>query len=177
VRSIWYSGEAGVIRAEPVDLAQRHRRHGLGQLRVLEPLAQLGELGPLALAELLLDRLELLAQVVLPLRVAHLLLRLRLDLALQLEQRDLARQGGGHGVLQLLQQVVLLEQRLLVGRLHVDERRQHVRQPQRVVDVHDDARSSSDRPVASESAFSTSSWMRRTCASTSMVRSVRSGSP
>ena len=37
-------------------------------------------------------------------------------------------------------------------------------------------RSSSDRPVASDSAFSISSWMRRTCASTSIVRSTGSGS-
>ena len=112
--------------------------HGLRQLRVLDPLAQLGELVALAFAELLLDRLELLAQVVLALRVGHLLLRLRFDLALQLEQRNLARQRGRHR-LELLEQVVLLEQRLLVLRLHVDERREHVRQPQRVVDVHHDA--------------------------------------
>ena len=38
------------------------------------------------------------------------------------------------------------------------------------------ARSSSERPVASDSAFSISSWMRRTCASTSIVRSYGSGS-
>ena len=101
-------------------------------------LAQLGELVAFAFAELLLDRLELLAQVVLPLRVGHLLLRLRLDLALQLEQRDLARQRGGDR-LELLEQVVLLEQRLLVRRLHVEQRGQHVGQAQRVVDVHDDA--------------------------------------
>jgi hypothetical protein len=38
------------------------------------------------------------------------------------------------------------------------------------------ARSSSERPVASASALSMSSWMRRTCASTSIVRSYFSGS-
>ena len=78
---------------QPVDLA--HRRpsaRARAGLRVLDPLAQLRDLVALAFAELLLDRLQLLAQVVLPLRVGHLLLRLRLDLALQLEQRDLARQ-------------------------------------------------------------------------------------
>ena len=67
----------------------------LGQLGVLDALAQLGELVALAFAELLLNRLHLLAQVVLTLRVGHLLLRLRLDLALQLEQRDLARERRG----------------------------------------------------------------------------------
>ena len=84
-----------------------------GSFAVLDALAQLGELVAFAFAELLLDRLQLLAQVVLPLRVGHLLLRLRLDLALQLEQRDLARQRRGDR-LQLLEQVVFLEQRLLV---------------------------------------------------------------
>ena len=100
--------------------------------------AQLGKLVAFAFAELLLDRLQLLAQVVLTLRVGHLLLRLRFDLALQLEQRHFARQRVGDR-LQLLQEVVLLEQRLLVRRLHVDERGQHVGEAQRVLDVHDDA--------------------------------------
>ena len=45
-----------------------------------------------ALAELGLDRLHLLAQQVLALRVGHLLLGARLDLALELEDLDLARQ-------------------------------------------------------------------------------------
>ena len=40
---------------------------------------------------------------------------------------------------ELLQQVVLLEQRLLVLGLHVDERREDVDEAQRIVDVHDDA--------------------------------------
>ena len=54
-------------------------------------LAQPGELVAFAFTQLLLDRLQLLPQVVLPLRVCHLLLRLRLDLALELEQRNLPR--------------------------------------------------------------------------------------
>ena len=41
----------------------------IGQLRVAEPLANLLRLRLLAFAELVLNRLELLAQVVLPLRV------------------------------------------------------------------------------------------------------------
>jgi hypothetical protein len=131
-------GRCGAHAAQSIELAHRHDVHRFGQLCVLDALAQLRQLVALALAELLLDRLELLPQVVLPLRVGHLLLRLRLDLALQLEQRDLARQRAGDR-LQLLQQVLLFEERLLVGRLHVDQRCQHVREPQRVIDVHDDA--------------------------------------
>ena len=70
----------------------------------------------LALAELVLNRLELLAQVVLPLRVGHLLLRRRLDLALHLEQRDLARERAGDR-LELRRQAVGLEDGLLLLRL------------------------------------------------------------
>jgi hypothetical protein len=69
---------------------------------VLDALAQLLQLVAFAFAQLLLDRLHLLAQVVLTLRVGHLLLRLRFDLAFELEQRDLARQRGGDR-LQLLE--------------------------------------------------------------------------
>ena len=95
--------------------------------------AQLLDLVALALAELLLDRLQLLAQVVLPLRVGHLLLRLRLDLALHLEQRDLARERLRHH-LELRQQRVGLEQLLLLVGRHVEQAAEQVRQPQRVVD-------------------------------------------
>ena len=70
---------------------------GLGQLRLVEAPAQFGGLLAFFLAEFGLDRLELLAQVVLALRVAHLLLGLRLDLALELEQLDLARERRGDG--------------------------------------------------------------------------------
>jgi hypothetical protein len=105
------------------------------QLGVFDPRAQLGELVAFTLAKLGLNGFELLAQVVLALRVGHLLLRLRLDLALQLEERHFARQRAGED-LQLLQEVVLLEQRLLVAGLHVEDGRQHVGEPQRVVDVH-----------------------------------------
>ena len=80
---------------QAIELALGDRRDRLGQLRLGEARAQVGDLGLLAFAELLLDRLELLAQVVLPLRVGHLLLRGRLDLALHLEQRDLAAERVG----------------------------------------------------------------------------------
>src|SRR5688572_5288236 len=142
---------------QPVDVGPEHlilrrrRRHALetfdfakcdggdrlGQVRVLDALAQLLELVAFAFAQLLLDRLHLLAQVVLTLRVGHLLLRLRFDLAFELEQRDFALQSGGDR-LQLLEHVVLFEKRLLVDRLHVDQRREHVGEPDGIFDVHDD---------------------------------------
>ena len=91
-----------VMRSRRFDLAHGDGVDRLGQLGVLDALAQLRQLVAFAFAQLLLDRLQLLAQVVLTLRVGHLLLRLRLDLALQLEQRDLARQRRGDR-LQLLE--------------------------------------------------------------------------
>ena len=84
-------GGRGRHPLEAIDLASGDGGDGLGQVRVGDALAQLLDLA-VALAELGLDRLHLLAQHVLPLRVGHLLLGARLDLALQLEHVDLARQ-------------------------------------------------------------------------------------
>ena len=95
----------------------------LGQLRVGQALAQLLRFGLFAFPELVLNRLELLAQEVLPLRVGHLLLRRRLDLALHLEQRDLAVERVGDG-LQLRAEVVGLEDLVFLLRLHVEEARE-----------------------------------------------------
>ena len=68
--------------------------HLLGQLRLIDPRAQLGELGLLlvAFAELFLDRLELLAEEELALALLHLRLHLGLDPAAELEQLQLAIQ-------------------------------------------------------------------------------------
>ena len=60
------------------------------ELAVLREL--LGHL--LALAELLLDRPQLLAQVVLALRLVHLAARLRGDLLLHRQDRDLLARGS-----------------------------------------------------------------------------------
>ncbi len=76
-------------RAHPgqaIDLPHRGGGSRFRQLGLLNPLPQLGQLIAITIAKLLLDRLELLAQVILPLRIGHLLLRLRLDLTFQLEQ-------------------------------------------------------------------------------------------
>ena len=81
MRIIWYSGDAGVIRSSRSTSRVRDRGDRLGQLRVGDPRAELLDFGLFAFAELVLNRFELLAQVVLPLRVGHFLLRRRLDLA------------------------------------------------------------------------------------------------
>ena len=71
--------------------------HLLGKLELLQPLAQLVDLGLLrvALAELLLDRLQLLAQEVLALALLHLGLDLRLDLRAELDHLELAAEDPG----------------------------------------------------------------------------------
>jgi hypothetical protein len=68
-------------------------------------------------------------------RVGHLLLCLVLDLAFQLQHGDFAAQDA-RDRLQLDDETVLFEERLLVGRRHVEQRCEQVAQPQRVVDVH-----------------------------------------
>ena len=74
----------------------------------------------------------MLAQHVLPLGVGHLLLGARFDPALQLEDLDFARQRHGDSV-ELDLEIVLLEQLLLVLRLHVEQAGQQVGDPQRIV--------------------------------------------
>ena len=90
-----------------------------------------------ALAELGLDRLHLLAQQVLPLRVGHLLLGARLDLALELEHFDFARQRH-RDRRQLDGDAVLLEQLLLVLGLHVEQAGEQVGEAQRIVEAGDE---------------------------------------
>ena len=73
------------------------RAHLLGQRDRVELLAQLVHLGlgRVALAELLLDRLELLAQDVLALRAVELGLDLRLDPRADRDHLELAREDLG----------------------------------------------------------------------------------
>ena len=85
-------GRGGRDPAHPVDLLDRPGADLLGHARGLDLLAQLVDLGLLrvVLAQLALDRLELLAEDVLPLGLVHLGLDLALDLPLELEDLDLA---------------------------------------------------------------------------------------
>ena len=123
---------------EPRELAVGRLAHLLGQLAErVEPLAQLGDLGLLrvALAELLLDRLQLLAQEVLALALLHLRLDLRLDLRAELEHLELAVQDRGDRAQPLLD-VDLLEDLLpLLGLDRAQRRGDEVAERARVVDV------------------------------------------
>jgi hypothetical protein len=87
----------------------------LGQLGGLQALAQLGDLGLLlvALAQFLLDRLQLLAQEVLTLALVELRLDLRLDLRPELDHlefagEDLRQAPQALGHVDLLQELLLL---------------------------------------------------------------------
>ena len=79
---------------EPVELADRLPVRLLGHAGRLDLLAKLGQLltPVVALAELLLDRLQLLPQVVLPLGLRHLALDLRVDLRPELEDLRFLRE-------------------------------------------------------------------------------------
>ena len=85
---------AGMHPGQPLELAL-----GLGldldrRVGLLDPLPQLADLGvlALALAQLLLDRLELLPEEMVPLGLGELAADLLLDLGRQLQDRELARQ-------------------------------------------------------------------------------------
>jgi len=122
--------------AHPVDLLDRPGldllRHA-GRLDLLAKLVDLGLLRVL-LTKLALDRLQLLTQDVLALGLVHLGLDLGLDLALQLEDLDLAREEVADQ-LQALDDVDRLEQLLALLRGHVRAVGDHVRQQPRLGDV------------------------------------------
>ena len=99
--------------------------------------AQILRLRLVAFAQLVLDGLHLLPQVVVALGFGHLLLRGRFDLALQLEQRNLVRERRGDD-LHLLEQAVGLEDLLLLDGLDVHQAREQVHEPQRIVDAGDE---------------------------------------
>ena len=122
--------------AHPVDLLDRPGldllRHA-GGLDLVAKLVDLGLLG-VVLAELALDRLELLAEDVLALGLVHLGLDLGLDPALELEDLDLAGEEVADE-LQALDDVDRLEELLaLLGR-HVRAVGDHVGQQARLGDV------------------------------------------
>ena len=118
-----------------VDLLAR----GLGQRQRGELLAQrVGVVRLVALAELLLDRLELLAQVELPLPAAELLLDLRLDLLLGVDDGELALDEQQHAPQALLDRQ-RLEQRLPLGERHVQVGGDGVGELAGVVDLGEEA--------------------------------------
>src|SRR4051794_3278639 len=121
---------------EAVELALGLLHAVLGQPRGLDLLAQLARLGLLLVdfAELVLDRLQLLAQEVLALALLHLRLDLRLDLRADGGQLELPREHLREQA-QALRQVALLEQPLLLLGLDAQRAGDHVRQLRRVLEV------------------------------------------
>ena len=113
--------------AHPVDLLDRPGLDLLRHPRGFDLLAELVDLGLLGvlLAELTLDRLELLAEDVLALGLVHLGLDFGLDLALQLEDLDLPREEIADE-LEALDDVDRLEQLLALLRAHVGAVGDHV---------------------------------------------------
>ena len=135
-----HDGVLGRLRrdhAQAVELALGGLARLGRQLALLELAAQLVELGGprVALAELALDRLHLLAQVELLLVLVQLGLHLRLDLVSELEQLDLARQDGGEA-LEPRADVERRDQLLLLLERDVEVRRDEVGDLARVLDVH-----------------------------------------
>ena len=121
---------------QPGELALRCLADILGQLQLGELRAELVHLGLLlvALAELLLDRLQLLAQEVLALALLHLRLDLRLDLRAELDHLELAAEDRRDRPEALLD-VCGLEQLLFLPRLQAHGRCDEVGEDGRVVDV------------------------------------------
>ena len=117
----------GCGRRQPLEPAELAERRLLGLLRQVErfdarpQLLELGLLG-VALAELRLDRLQLLAQEELSLALVELRLHLRLDLRPELEHLELPVEDHRH-LAQALLDVDELEQLLLLLRLQPERRR------------------------------------------------------
>src|SRR5207237_8002410 len=118
------------------ELAVRGLLRPLRQRQRREPLAQLVDLGLLgiALAQLLLDRLQLLAEEELALALLELGLHLRLDLRPELEDLELAIEDLGDLAEPLLGVGELEDQLLLLG-LEAERRGHEVAEAARVVDV------------------------------------------
>ena len=111
----------------------------LRQLGLLDLLLELGELVLAVLvAELLLDRLHLLVEVVLALRLLHLALDARADALLDLQDRDFALHQAEH-LFQPLGDDRRLEHRLLVGNLDREMRGDRVGELGIVLDLLDRA--------------------------------------
>ena len=136
VRMTPYSAAAGGRLLEPVQLAQHRLLDVLGQVLLADLLTQLVDLGLLVvgLAELLLDRLQLLPEEELPLALVDLAGDLRLDLRAELRHLDLAAEDQRDPAQPLLD-VGRLEQLLALLGLQPQRRGDQVGERGRVVDV------------------------------------------
>ena len=129
-------GRGGRDPAHPVDFLDRPGLDLVGHAGGFDLVAKLVDLGLLrvVLAQLALDRLELLAQDVLALGLVHLGLDLGLDPALELEDLDLVREEVGDE-LEPLDDVDRLEQLLALLGGHVRAVGDHVGQQPGLADV------------------------------------------
>ena len=113
-------------------------RASLRKPRLLDALLQLGDLVAtvLGLAKLLLDRLHLLVEIVLALRLLHLTLDAVADLLLDLQHADLAFHQA-EDALEPLGDRIELEQLLLLGDLERQMRGDRVGELGRLLDLVD----------------------------------------
>ena len=118
----------------------------LGQLGLLDALLELGEIVLAVLvAELLLDRLHLLVEIIFALRLLHLPLDARADALLDLQHRDFALHQR-EALLQPLGDRGRLEHVLLVGDLDREMRSDRIGELGVVLDLGDRARRLPARP-------------------------------
>ena len=129
-------GRHGAHRLQLLKLGLALLARFLGQLGVADAVFQLGDLlaAVVGLAQLLLDRLQLLVQIVLALGLLHLALDPAADLLFDLQHADLAFHEG-IDPLQPLANVQNAQQLLLVGDLQRDVRGDRVGQLARLVDL------------------------------------------
>ena len=132
-------GPVGVHALQAAQLAHGLGERLLGQLRLLDLRAVLLRLldARVALAELGLDRAQLLAQVVLALTARHLVLRLGLDLGLDRGDVELAAQQRVHPA-QPRERIRDLEHLLGLGEPQPQIGRDQVGEPPRLADVRGD---------------------------------------
>ena len=142
-------------RQDPVEIVAhdggfgRHRRHlaqllelgdglvarFLGELGVLDALLELGEIVLAVLvAQLLLDRLHLLVEIIFALRLLHLALDARANALLDLQDRDFALHQR-QAFFEAARDADRLQHVLLVGDLHREMRRDRVGELRVVVDL------------------------------------------
>ena len=129
-------GRARVHAGQPLELAFRLGLHLARRVGVLDPFPQLADLGVfvLAFAQLVLDRLQLLAEEMVALGLGQLAADLLLDLGRKLEDRELPRQVLAQA-LEPCPDVDLAQKALFLLDRERQARRQQVRQPPRLAGI------------------------------------------
>ena len=181
------SGEAGEMPASRLELALRLAPRLVGQRRLLDPAAELGDLAAalFVLAELALNGSELLAQVVLALRLGEPLLGVGRDLPAQLAHGELALQQVDQSA-ELGRDRVHLEELLPRGQVERNQRRDEVGHVAGIGELSAAARARRAAPrdastsrrkmstTARRSASTSVAWTIWSCATS--IRATRYGS-